>query len=129
MGFIHLKTHVRFTAFKARWEENDRKLRVKTSDLIKTLGRQADTLYKHLARLDLLLVMGRLGQRKYEDKTGRTCWDTYLIVENFEFMWQPRGVAIKGYHLVKTDEFERLKVLAEASGHADDPFWVPGSES
>ena len=27
----------------------------------------------------------------------------------------PRGIAIKGFHLVKNDEFARLKALAEAS--------------
>ena len=30
---------------------------------------------------------------------------------------------------VTTDEWNRLKALAEASGRSDDPFWVPGSES
>ena len=30
---------------------------------------------------------------------------------------------------VKTDEWNRMKALAEASGHADDPFWVSGSEA
>ncbi len=30
---------------------------------------------------------------------------------------------------VKTDEWNRMKALAEASGGSDDTVWVPGSES
>ena len=94
---------------------------------IKALGAQADTLFKWVAKLDLLLVHGRLAQRQFETRDGREAWDNYVIVENFEFMWQPRGTAVKGFRFVANDEYDRMKALADASGHADDPFWTPES--